>query len=120
MKPPTRIPLRLASRLAASKTTTTSIRPIHTTLARTANVAPIVGTGPPPEAPSEASGGFLRVERRRRQAELLKNLKEYRTKDGKKAILKKRFWTDVEVREVNGELSPLFNATWLLNSLIVF
>lgn len=114
MKPPTRIPLRLASRvLVPSKTTTTiPIRPIHTTLTKAAHVAPIVGTGPPPEAPpapqAETTPGYQRVERRRRQAELLKNAKEIRTgKDGKQTVLKKRFWTDVSVREIDGELQSI-------------
>lgn len=109
MKPPARIALRLvAPRL--NVTPSTSVRAIHTTLARNAHVAPLVGTGPPPEAPltpddkAASSGAYQRVERRRRQAEILKSAKDIRNgKDPRKIGLKKRFWTDVTIREEEGK-----------------
>ena len=102
MKPPARIPLRSVPRLLNAAQ---FARPIHSTVARAANVAPIVGTGPPPEAPAgPTAGAYQRVERRRRQAEVLKHAKEIRSsKDGKSSPLKSRFWTDVRVCEIDGE-----------------
>jgi hypothetical protein len=51
--------------------------------------------------------------RRRRQAEMLKNAKELRTASGGKAggALKKRFWKDVTVQEVDGKQLALNPAT---------
>ena len=103
MNTATRIPLRLApglrSRLAAT-------RPIHYTAGKAANVAPVVGTGPPPEPPSVAvANAYERVERRRKQAKLLKEAKELRSANAnglKKGGLKTRFWKDVDVKEVDG------------------
>jgi ATP synthase F1 complex assembly factor 2 len=44
-----------------------------------------------------------RVQRRRKQAEMLKNAKEIRSAQaGKTGGLKKRFWKDVSVSEVDG------------------
>ncbi|KAF4973183.1 hypothetical protein FZEAL_9400 [Fusarium zealandicum] len=104
MKPTTRLPLRLAPRLVNAPV---FLRPIHSTVAKPANVAPIVGTGPPPEPPIPATvNAHQRVARRKRQAEMLKNARELRnanvTKGG--GGLKKRFWKDVTVQEVDGAL----------------
>merc|ERR1712000_220679 len=103
MKPPTRIPLRQLTRIVNS---TTPYRPIHSTVAKAANVAPIVGTGPPPEAPAATvPSAYQHVERKKRQAEMLRQAKDIRDgKDKKSAPLKKRFWTDVHVVEVDGAL----------------
>lgn len=103
MKPPTRIPLRQLTRIVNS---TTPYRPIHSTVAKAANVAPIVGTGPPPEAPAATvPSAYQHVERKKRQAEMLRQAKDIRDgKDKKSAPLKKRFWTDVHVVEVDGKL----------------
>lgn len=118
MQLPARIPLRLvASRLTVAPTI--PIRAIHTTLRRNAHVAPIVGTGPPPEAPlapadnaasaPAPSGGFERVLRRRRQAEILKLVTKVRSgKDSKRTGLQSRFWKDVSVREVDGKLFNIY------------
>lgn len=102
MRPTTRIPLHLAPRLFGAST---PFRPIHTTISAAANVAPIVGTGPPPEPPIPASrNASERLERRKKHAELLKNAKDFRkAKGGKGGALKKRFWKNVCVEEVNGE-----------------
>ena len=101
MKPLARIPLRTAPRLFNASPAT---RPIHSTVVKAANVAPIVGTGPPPEPPTPtAQLPNERLERRRRQAELLKNVRELRSaQGGKLAPLKKRFWKEVAVEEVDG------------------
>jgi ATP synthase F1 complex assembly factor 2 len=98
MKPPTRIPLRFAPRLFQIPA---PVRLIHSTTTRTANVDPLVGTGPPPEAPT--TSGYQRVERRRRQAELLKAARDIRNGKSKSTALKKRFWDDVYVKEVDGK-----------------
>jgi len=108
MKPAARILVRTAPRLR-HVAATTPVRPLHTTVTKAANVAPVLGTGPPPEAPSgPVSSAYQRVERRRRQAELLKAAKEIRSaSDGKSSgssPLKRRFWSDVVVREVDGAL----------------
>lgn len=97
-----RIPLRLASGL---RTKTTSIRLISHTATKAADVAPIVGTGPPPEPPSPAAANaYERIERRKRQAHILKDAKDIRTVTSGKSTggLKSRFWKDVDVKEVDG------------------
>lgn len=99
--------LRTLPRLASSHGRV-AVRPLHSTCVRHADVAAIVGTGPPPEAPAAPVNTSYRVDRRRRQAEMLKTAQEIRSaKDGKKAGgLKSRFWTNVDVRLVDGRLSP--------------
>ncbi|KAF5020430.1 hypothetical protein F66182_7557 [Fusarium sp. NRRL 66182] len=104
MKVVTRLPLRNAPRLLSAPA---FVRPLHSTVARTANVAPVVGTGPPPEPPIQpAENVHQRVARRRRQAEMLKNAKELRSANAGKGGggLKKRFWRGVSVMEVDGAL----------------
>ncbi|KAI6780007.1 uncharacterized protein J7T54_007483 [Emericellopsis cladophorae] len=89
-------------------------RSLHTTILRAANVAPVVGTGPPPEAPlaDKANKAYERVERRKRQAEMLKSANQIRTvAEGKKSgVLQKRFWQDVTVREVDGALQVFLDS----------
>jgi ATP synthase F1 complex assembly factor 2 len=102
MNTATRIPARLAPAL---RTRVLPIRSISYTATKAADVAPIVGTGPPPEPPTPAAANaYERVERRRRQAKLLKDAKDIRTVAAGKATggLKKRFWKDVDVKEVDG------------------
>lgn len=106
MKAATRFPVRLAPRLIHPPV---FVRSIHSTVPKPANVAPIVGTGPPPEPPAPASTSanlHERLARRRRQAELLKNAKDLRNaKSGKTSGgMRQRFWKEVTVQEVNGEL----------------
>ncbi|KAJ6787855.1 hypothetical protein PWT90_08351 [Aphanocladium album] len=109
-----RIPLRFAPRLVNGAAL--PIRPLHASALKAANVAPVVGTGPPPEAPIERTIN-PRVERRRKQAEMLKTAKAIRSaKDGKGAAsspgspMKRRFWKDVRVKEVDGSLQVLLDA----------
>lgn len=100
MKVPTRIPRQLALPRPQF------VRPFHQSIARTANVAPIVGTGPPPDPPTPAARNAQeRLERRKKHAELLKTAKEVRSaQDGKSSGVAKRFWKEVTVREVDGTL----------------
>lgn len=104
MKSVTRVPLRIAPQLVQRPA---FVRPIHSTVVKAANVAPVVGTGPPPEPPiPPAENVHQRVARRRKQAEMLKNAKELRNASSGKGGggLKKRFWKDVSVKEVDGAL----------------
>lgn len=105
MHTPTRLTLRLLPRLTVRPV---NVRTLHSTIAKPAYVAPIVGTGPPPEAPADPERALLnaaRVERRRKQAEMLKSVKQIRrVQDGKSSGggLKSRFWKEVAVHEVDG------------------
>ncbi|KAM0188818.1 hypothetical protein ACHAPA_000410 [Fusarium lateritium] len=102
MKSVTRLSMRLAPRLVQRPAL---VRPIHSTVVKAANVAPVVGTGPPPEPPIQHTDAHARVARRRRQAEMLKNAKELRSANVRNGGgLKKRFWKDVTVKEVDGAL----------------
>ncbi|KAF4124536.1 ATP synthase mitochondrial F1 complex assembly factor 2 [Geosmithia morbida] len=109
MKLPARVPLRTLPRLVhnGGGGGASTMRPLHSTCVRAANVASVVGTGPPPEAPvTPSADSYQRVERRRRQAEMLKTAREIRNvKDGKASGgLKPRFWTNVDVRQVDDSL----------------
>ncbi|TQW01002.1 mitochondrial molecular chaperone [Cordyceps javanica] len=116
MQPTMRISLRLVPRLANG--TALPVRSLHASATKAANVAPVVGTGPPPEAPVQRTLNE-RVERRRKQAEMLKTAKAIRSaKDGKASSssssspspMKRRFWKDVRVEEVDGALQVLLDA----------
>ncbi|KAI1778909.1 ATP12-domain-containing protein [Hypoxylon cercidicola] len=123
MKPPARA-LRLAIRQKPQCTSpiskTRSIplacrHQIHTTPAVPATVSPIYGTGPPPEPPQPAAdSASTRLERRKKQAELLEKAQGIReqskatssakssSKAAKESALRKRFWKHVYVHEVDG------------------
>ncbi|KAM3564198.1 hypothetical protein ARSEF4850_001976 [Beauveria asiatica] len=123
MQPTMRIPLRLAPGVLSS--TALPVRSIHASAIAAANVAPVVGTGPPPERPVQRTPNE-RVERRRRHAEMLKMAKAIRSaKDGKQSAssssssagggsdlspTRRRFWKDVHVKEVDGALQVLLDA----------
>ncbi|ROW13698.1 hypothetical protein VPNG_04519 [Cytospora leucostoma] len=123
MKTPTRLTtqalprLFLSSRGASVATTTTTTVPIasraatasrtiHSSSAAPADVAPFSASGPPPEAPQPAvEHPYAKIERRRRQADLLKNAKEIRDAASGKStgkVLRRRFWKDVHIKEVDG------------------
>ncbi|XDG07864.1 hypothetical protein ABKA04_007479 [Annulohypoxylon sp. FPYF3050] len=128
MKPPNRIPLRSAMRWQRQCThpSATNLpliiqaqqqhqqRKIHNTTPAPATVSPIHGTGPPPEPPVPAADSATsRLERRKKQAELLERAQEIRRstskssssnpkKEAREYALKKRFWKDVHVHEVDG------------------
>ncbi|KUI54209.1 Protein atp12, mitochondrial [Cytospora mali] len=79
---------------------------IHSSTAVPADVSPFCATGPPPEPPQPAvEHPYAKIERRRKQAELLKNAKEVRDAASGKSSgkpLKRRFWKDVHIKEVDG------------------
>ncbi|KID89386.1 ATP12 ATPase family protein [Metarhizium guizhouense ARSEF 977] len=103
MRPTTQLPLRAVSRTISTPIHT---RPLHATTYKAASVASVLGTGPPPEPPTPAVRNMNeRIERRRKQAELLKQAKVIRNaKDGKTTALRKRLWKEVSVQEVDGAL----------------
>ncbi|KGQ10034.1 Protein atp12 [Beauveria bassiana D1-5] len=123
MQPTMRIPLRLAHRVLSG--TVLPVRSLHASAITAANVAPVVGTGPPPEAPIQRTPNE-RVERRRKHAEMLKMAKAIRSaNDGKQSPspsssadgggrdlspTRRRFWKDVRVKEVDGALQVLLDA----------
>lgn len=88
---------------------------LHTSIPRLATPLPITATGPPPAAPQPAASQYgERVDRRRRQAELLKrghDMRASQTKPG--TAIKKRFWKDVSVQTDDGmtRISVHFNCT---------
>ena len=113
MKPPARIPFRLLPRAAGGGSGSICgrvyLRPLHHSTAKPADVAPILGTGPPPDPPVP-SGEYPqeRLARRKRQAEMLKQAREFRGGRGPKGAeggMKRRFWEHVTVEEVDGEFS---------------
>ncbi len=78
-----------------------SARQLHSSTTFRATALPITAAGPPPSAPRPAASHYgERFERKRRQAEMLKQGKELRAAqmDGK-SPLKKRFWKEVHVKE---------------------
>ena len=105
------LPLLLTSRpsraYAARTLPWTCSQCIHTSARRSANPLPLTATGPPPSAPLPAASQHgERVDRRRRQAELVKRGQELRgaqTNPG--SAMKKRFWKDVHIKRDKGELS---------------
>ncbi|KAJ4298634.1 plasma membrane localization protein [Collariella sp. IMI 366227] len=116
-------PPHISSRASNTKLTATAARALHTNPPQPAKVVPVYGTGPPPEPPKPspeyvddaAAERGARIARRKRHAEMLKNaggLKEMMRlqqqqqasegkKDSKPTPLKRRFWKDVNVREVD-------------------
>ena len=77
---------------------------LHTTASKGATPFPITVNGPPPAAPvPEASQYGERVDRRRRQAELLRRGQDMRISQMKPGTaMKKRFWKDVSVQIDDG------------------
>ncbi|KAI1873920.1 uncharacterized protein JN550_003189 [Neoarthrinium moseri] len=108
MQPSARIALRLASRRPLLSSSTAVLpRQIHSTPTTPATVSPIHGSGPPPEPPVPAADSVSqRLARRKKQAALLSAAQEIRAstrnKSGQSQPLRKRFWKDVCVREVDG------------------
>ena len=81
-------------------------RRIHSSPSVFANPLPITGTGPAPAPPLPAAGQYgERVERRRRQAEMIQQSQAARQPQATKptASLKKRFWKDVSVETTAGK-----------------
>ena len=84
---------------------------LHTTASRTATPLPITAAGPPPSAPLPAASQYgERVDRRRRQAELLERGQDLRTSQMKPgSAMKKRFWKDVSVQIDDGMIMLLMD-----------
>ena len=78
-----------------------SYRCLHASPSRAANPLPNTAAGPPPAAPVPAASQYgERVDRRRRQAELLKKGQDLRASQMKPgSAMKKRFWKDVNVKQ---------------------
>ncbi|KAI1103214.1 ATP12-domain-containing protein [Jackrogersella minutella] len=124
MKPPARIVLRSALRLPFQSIHPSPTIPplaairqrqqqIHTTDPAPATVSPNYAAGPPPSPPEPpADSGSARLERRKRQEEHLKNAQAIRQqqaepkpvskKEARESLLRKRYWKDAHVREVDG------------------
>ncbi len=87
-----------------SPCTPAHVQCLHTTVSRLATPLPITATGPPPAAPQPAASQYgERVDRRRRQAELLKRGQDMRASHMKPGTaIKKRFWKDVSVQRDDG------------------
>lgn len=102
----------------ASPTPIPLSRRIHTSNSRTANPLPVTATGPPPPAPVPAASQYgERVDRRRRQAELLKRGQDMRASHMKPGTAtKKRFWKDVSVQTDDG-MPILFSTVVSFGSL---
>lgn len=122
MQSQARLGLRLVQTTRAA-TTRSSIAPsvlslprqIHTTPASPATVSSVHGQGPPPEAPvPETDSATRRLERRRKQAAMLKAAQEIRSAAGKKQSqdgpVRRRFWKDVHVHEVDDALEVHLDA----------
>lgn len=83
-------------------------RCLHSSVPSPATVAPITASGPPPKVPTPSADHVdSRVARKKKQSELLKRGQDLRAvaggTGGGTAKLK-RFWKDVSVKEVNGQL----------------
>ncbi|KAK4673684.1 ATP synthase mitochondrial F1 complex assembly factor 2 [Podospora pseudopauciseta] len=114
MVPAMRLCLTLPLRAAGRRRTAafTSTRTIHNNPPKPAKVVPVYGTGPPPEPPTPAAEYAVeeRLARRKRQAEMLRQAKDIRKKNGNNSkpadlnapVLKRRFWKDVSIKEVIG------------------
>ncbi|KAL1894616.1 ATP synthase mitochondrial F1 complex assembly factor 2 [Ceratocystis pirilliformis] len=86
---------------------------LHTTSTPSANVSPLIGTGPPPEPPvpsPEAVSAQSRVARRRRQAEMMRAARTFRDGSDKIKTVRKRFWEHTSVKEVDGLLQVFLDA----------
>ncbi|KAK0737582.1 hypothetical protein B0T21DRAFT_286079 [Apiosordaria backusii] len=123
MAPATRHCLSLPLRAGRAALTSTTIprtavasdrRRIHNNPPQEAKVQPVYGTGPPPEPPTPAAEYAVeeRLARRRRQAEMLRQARDIRKNgangggkvDPNAPVLKRRFWKDVAIKEVDGAL----------------
>lgn len=90
------------------------IRCLHSSGPRAAVAHPVTASGPPPKSPVPAASQYgEQIERRRRQSELLKQGRELRKQESTKSALKKRFWKDVHVKEVEGTAA---SSPWVAKS----
>ncbi|KAI0400928.1 hypothetical protein F4802DRAFT_582912 [Xylaria palmicola] len=130
MRPPTRVALRLAAGQSAPPPRQNCLlvaRHLHSTPVSPATVSPIHGTGPPPQPPSPAVDSTnVRLERRKKQAEMLERAQEIRASNRPSSkttgadenkqsasatpLARRRFWKHVHVREVDGALEVHLDA----------
>lgn len=90
------------------------VRHVHSSYQKAAVAHPINVRGPPPKAPapvSEYAEQFERIERQKRQADVIQQDSHQRTKSS--SPLKKRFWKDVNVREVPGKKNLTDEYLWI-------
>lgn len=84
------------------------VRHVHSSFQKAAVAHPINVRGPPPKAPvpvGEYAEQFERIERQKRQADVIQEDFQGRSKSS--SPLKKRFWRDVHVREVQSRENPI-------------
>ena len=96
--------LRISHKTVSNPRFPALVQCLHTTTPRIANPLPITATGPPPAAPQPAASQYgEQVDRRRRQAELLKRGQDMRATHMKPGTaIKRRFWKDVSVQTDDG------------------
>ncbi|ODH37717.1 hypothetical protein ACO22_02573 [Paracoccidioides brasiliensis] len=78
-------------------------RHVHSSIAKGAVAHPISVRGPPPKPPVPSSEFLERIERRKKQSELMQQENVSEVQQGTKttiSLLKRRFWKDVHVKEV--------------------
>lgn len=84
----------------SARASITALRCLHTGRPLFATPLPMTATGPPPSAPLPSASQYgEKLDRRRRQAELLKHGQSLRASQEKPGnAMKKRFWKDVSVQ----------------------
>lgn len=106
--PPNSLPRIVSSTMSRTNSSRLPFaRCIHSSPSTSANPLPITGTGPAPAPPVPAASQYgERVERRRRQAEMIKQSQAARQAQVTKPVtaLKKRFWKHVSVQTAPGKL----------------
>ncbi|PGH31211.1 ATP synthase mitochondrial F1 complex assembly factor 2 [[Emmonsia] crescens] len=80
----------------------TRTRHVHSSVAKAAVAHPINIRGPPPKPPAPSPEFLERIERRKKQSELIQqgNVAESRKGSTTSKPLKRRFWKDVHVKEL--------------------
>ena len=111
---------RIAPRLRLRASQSPALRGLRTLAPLSASVASPGRAGPPPAPPATEPAGYERARKRKKQAEMLKEVKE-----GKGKGLKRRFWREATVREVDGTLSlspatlhPLLRSSRMVSSFL--
>ncbi|KAL9625403.1 MAG: hypothetical protein Q9160_000466 [Pyrenula sp. 1 TL-2023] len=89
------------------------IRQYHATETRDAGVLPVTASGPPPSAPTASVlQSSERIERRKRQADILQRGRQLKSSHDSKSSspLKKKFWSDVHVKEADDGYNIMLDA----------
>lgn len=108
MKSIPRIPITFNARTFLGLTGVTAPIPsrrIHSSAAKAAVAHPINVRGPPPKPPAPSPEFVERIERRKKQADLIQqgNVADSGQGSASSKPLKRRFWKDVHVKEVDGK-----------------